>query len=70
MKTGDVVTIRHQGRVYLAEITEVTSRTAHVRFTTSVPPIDNRRRRERVFSLSRFVEGFLPGAAYHIRGKP
>jgi len=68
MNPGDKVQVRHMGRVYFAEITEVTSRTAHVRFISQVPPIEGHRKRERAFLLSRFLEYGKAGVDYIIRG--
>lgn len=67
MKAGDTVQIRHQGRVYFAKITEVTSHTAHIRFTSQVPPIEGHRKRERSIPQSRFIEYGKAGVNYQVR---
>lgn len=56
MEVGDIVRVRHQGRTYLAQITETTSRTAHIKFLSQAPTIKLSRRSRRSFPLTAFHE--------------
>ena len=69
MQTGDTVRVRHHGRTYLAEITDITSRTAHIRFYSQVPVLDLHRKRERAVPLKVLHEYKKCGVDYVLEAK-
>lgn len=70
MRKGDVVRVRDfYGKSYLARVTRVTSRSAHIRWLSEVPVIEGRRRREIPWPLKAFQPHGKAGIAYTASGE-